>query len=128
MVKVQTRIFWKKTPTAFRRILPNVRSCTSQPLPNLNSTGTFIHFPLKVVGKNLKNQKLKNPKMHVYKTNKTSTQNRKNNQPLFEESDIINMIFALQYPPKVHLSRDVYSNSSKSGWLHFRKNLKSKKS
>ena len=66
--------------------------------------------------------------MHVYTTNKTSTQNRKNNQPLFEESDNINIIFALQYPPKVHLSWDVYSNSSKSGWSHFRKNLKSKKS
>ena len=51
---------------------------------------------------------------------------RKNNQPLFEEFDIINMIFTLQYPPKVHLSRDVYSNSFKSGWSHFRKNLKSK--
>ena len=52
----------------------------------------------------------------------------KNNQPLFEESDKNSMIFALEYPPKVHLSRDVYSNSSKSGWLHFSKKLKIKKS
>ena len=66
--------------------------------------------------------------MHVYNTNKTSTQNRKKNQPFFEESDKINRIVALQYPPKVHLSRDVYSNSFKSGWSHFRKNLKPKKS
>ena len=62
--------------------------------------------------------------MHVYKTIKTSTKNRKKQQPFFEESDKINMIVALQYPPKVHLSRDVYSNSSKSGWLHFSKKLK----
>ncbi len=66
--------------------------------------------------------------MHVHKTSKTSTQHRKKNQPLFEESDKIKRICALQYPPKVHLSRDVHSNSSKSGWSHFRKNLKSKKS
>ena len=46
----------------------------------------------------------------------------KNNQPFFEESDKINTFVALQYPPKVHLSRDVYSKSSKSGWSLFRKN------
>ena len=66
--------------------------------------------------------------MHVYKMNKTSTQNRKNNQPFFEETDKIDTMFALQPPPKGHFSRDVYSNSSKSGWSYFRKNLKSKKS
>ena len=43
-------------------------------------------------------------------------------QPLFEESNKTNTIFALQYPPKVHLSRDVYSNSLKSGWSFFQKN------
>ena len=37
-----------------------------------------------------------------------------------EESNRTNGTFALQYPPKVHLPRDVYSNSSKSGWSFFR--------
>ena len=89
--------------------------------------GRLVIFLQKWLVQKIKNQKLKNPKIHVYKTNRTSTQHRKQNQPLFEESDKINMIIALQYPPKVNLSRDVYSNSSKSGWSHFRKNLKSKK-
>ena len=52
----------------------------------------------------------------------------KTHQPFFEESNKTNRTFALQYPPKVHLSRDVYSNSSKSGWSFFRTNLTLKKS
>ena len=40
----------------------------------------------------------------------------KTNQPLFEESSETSGICALQYPPKWYLSRDVYSNSLKSGW------------
>ena len=71
---------------------------------------------------NLKNQKLKNPKIHVYKTIKTSTKDRQTNQPLFEESNKTNRTFALQYPPKVHLSRDVYLNSAKKWLVIFSKN------
>ena len=55
------------------------------------------------------------------KRTKLIPKTEKKHQPLFEESDIINMIFTLQPPPKVHLSRDVYSFSSKSGWSLFQK-------
>ena len=90
--------------------------------------GRLFIFLQKWLVKDLKNPKLKTPKIHVYKTIKTSTQHRKRKKTSFEESDKINKTCALQYPPKVHLSRDVYSNSSKSGWLYFRRNLKFKKS
>ena len=92
-------------------------------LPKTEFTRDVYSFSFKSGwSKNLKNQKLKNPKIHVYKTIKTSANNRKKNQPLFEESDKTNRICALQYPPNMHLSRDVYSDSSKSGWSLFRKN------
>ena len=62
--------------------------------------GRLFIFLQKWLVNTLKNQQLKNPKIHVYKTNKTSTQHRKKNQPLFEASNKTNMIVALEYSLK----------------------------
>ena len=51
--------------------------------------GRLFIFLQKWLVTKIKNQKLKNPKIHVYENIKTSTQHRKKNQPLFEYCNLI---------------------------------------